>query len=525
MAQIVNPTGGLVANIVAYENPDFKEEEIRKLFSKYFASCFLMKYLPEQRMLICSHRPEWTLKTQRKNVCHLIWEEVLFICVAGCRVEEELSSDRFRKWLAETVEHSKNLKGIFLLGWLEGCAVDLQRKTAIRPKDEEAVKPFLDLIEDNCLTNLWIHRQNCFLLGAQDFQVQVHHEVFAQRMGEEFKNASSSDWAEQRWQRKATSRDPLGDDLAADFRRVDLPDDDAQLEGVGFELPDGDFTNLVWNADEWDVNGGVKRKVLEEVLNRKNVNLAVILKTIKEGRPNPILTIPGYRVKFAKEIRTLDNPDLNPAVVLPDQTRMFVVFRDDGNPAPTVYGAICTKGTRVCWFEYDRVLYICIHRSHGMITTHNGGFPEFLDKMIAKSRNPVENLRGIIITGVPSNPNYDFNSGAPVRVIDHQPTESVAKNFMKIFKDSNRRFDTDHVVFSKPPTGIREQLGMRNAFVLTQTEGASPGSTVQLDGYPGIGYSYKKLDPAGNRKDIIGFEMVFFNLSAEAVAHPEDQAD
>ncbi|CAJ0562169.1 unnamed protein product, partial [Mesorhabditis spiculigera] len=188
MAQIVNPTGGLVANIVAYENPDFKEEEIRKLFSKYFASCFLMKYLPEQRMLICSHRPEWTLKTQRKNVCHLVWEEVLFICVAGCRVEEELSSDRFRKWLAETVEHSKDLKGIFLLGWLEGREVDLQRKTAIRPKDQEAVKPFLDLIEDNCLTNLWIHRQNCFLLSAQDFQVQVHHEVFTQRMGEEFKN-------------------------------------------------------------------------------------------------------------------------------------------------------------------------------------------------------------------------------------------------------------------------------------------------------------------------------------------------
>ncbi|CAJ0921583.1 unnamed protein product, partial [Mesorhabditis belari] len=70
IAQLINPMGGLVVNIVAYENPEHKEEQIRSLFAKYFASCFLMRILPEQRMLICSHRSEWTLASQRKRFEH-----------------------------------------------------------------------------------------------------------------------------------------------------------------------------------------------------------------------------------------------------------------------------------------------------------------------------------------------------------------------------------------------------------------------------------------------------------------------
>lgn len=38
-----------------------------RLYSKYFKSCFLLRYEHNRQMLICTQRPDWTWEKQRRT--------------------------------------------------------------------------------------------------------------------------------------------------------------------------------------------------------------------------------------------------------------------------------------------------------------------------------------------------------------------------------------------------------------------------------------------------------------------------
>ncbi|CAJ0570691.1 unnamed protein product, partial [Mesorhabditis spiculigera] len=458
------------------------------------------------------------LEMTASSVCHLIWEEVLFICVAGCRVEEELSSDRFRKWISETVEHSKDLKGIFLLGWLEGREVDLQRKNAIKSKDQEAVKPFLDLIEDNCLTNLWIHRQNCFLLSAQDFQVQVHHEVFTQRMGEEFKNDPilfRTFFGSLEKKEMAAANEDVGsaadglaglqvDDKKPPLIKTDTVQKPAKPKNLDAQLPNGSFTHLLWNMDELSSQ---KLKILTWMLHDMNIDVGFILKAANVHlRPDG--RIPGYQIVTPQPCslsHAIDPKASNNAVL--GETRMFFVFRGEKTVLPTIYGGLDTLGggtkqARVCWFEYKGVMYICMHReSETQNNTGSGNFPKFLDSKI--TRVVTAGLKGIVVVGIPSNPTYELGTSRLLNAnaLDQQKYQS--KRFVDIF--IRHGFGTNQVVFPAPPRWVNKDQGMRNAFILTKN--------LQLAGPPGIGYAFELKGATQPVKRIMGCEAIFFSLN------------
>ncbi|CAJ0951803.1 unnamed protein product, partial [Mesorhabditis belari] len=87
MAELVKPNGGLVVNIYAVKKVYENEEKILFAFSREFASCFLMRYSAEQRLLICSHRFNWDLKEQGKRFHQNLQRHEMLI---GLKITETL---------------------------------------------------------------------------------------------------------------------------------------------------------------------------------------------------------------------------------------------------------------------------------------------------------------------------------------------------------------------------------------------------------------------------------------------------
>ncbi|CAD6191155.1 unnamed protein product [Caenorhabditis auriculariae] len=64
---ILSETGTLILNICAISNHEQNEEALLKEFDPFFNTCFLLKYLPNRRMLICSNRPNWSWEDNKER--------------------------------------------------------------------------------------------------------------------------------------------------------------------------------------------------------------------------------------------------------------------------------------------------------------------------------------------------------------------------------------------------------------------------------------------------------------------------
>ncbi|KAL6724534.1 hypothetical protein Aduo_019418 [Ancylostoma duodenale] len=68
MASIVDENGVFAANLlVGAEDVNDVENQILNLFKKQFETCFLLRFYPKQRMLMCSHRQKWDFMKQSKR--------------------------------------------------------------------------------------------------------------------------------------------------------------------------------------------------------------------------------------------------------------------------------------------------------------------------------------------------------------------------------------------------------------------------------------------------------------------------
>ncbi|EYC03246.1 hypothetical protein Y032_0095g2836 [Ancylostoma ceylanicum] len=68
MASILNENGVFAANLlVVADDVDAVENQILDLFKKHFETCFLLRFYPKQRMLLCSRRQKWDFMNQAKR--------------------------------------------------------------------------------------------------------------------------------------------------------------------------------------------------------------------------------------------------------------------------------------------------------------------------------------------------------------------------------------------------------------------------------------------------------------------------
>ncbi|RCN41976.1 hypothetical protein ANCCAN_12081 [Ancylostoma caninum] len=68
ISSILNENGVFAANLlIGAEDVNEVENQILNLFKKQFETCFLLRFYPKQRMLMCSHRQKWDFLSQSKR--------------------------------------------------------------------------------------------------------------------------------------------------------------------------------------------------------------------------------------------------------------------------------------------------------------------------------------------------------------------------------------------------------------------------------------------------------------------------